>query len=115
MLIFVSKIQSFIICSLRFYLTGGILFNYFSGLLFNYIIQIIFYTIIVLASLAIIVPSIALAVRRLHDINKSGWFYLVVLIPFVGSLIFLYFMIVEGDKTDNQYGPDPKAAERAQA
>ena len=40
MLIFVSKIQSFIIIALRFYLTGGILFNYFSGLLFNYIIQI---------------------------------------------------------------------------
>ena len=39
MLIFVSKIQSFIIIALRFYLTGGILFNYFSGLLFNYIIQ----------------------------------------------------------------------------
>lgn len=39
MLIFVSKIQSFIICSPKFYLTGGILFNYFSGLLFNYIIQ----------------------------------------------------------------------------
>ena len=39
MLIFVSKIQSFIIGSLGFYLTGGILFNYFSGLLFNYIIQ----------------------------------------------------------------------------
>jgi hypothetical protein len=39
MLIFISKIQSFIIGSLGFYLTGGILFNYFSGLLFNYIIQ----------------------------------------------------------------------------
>ena len=40
MLIFVSKIQSFIIGSLGFYLTGGILFNYFSGLLFNYIIHL---------------------------------------------------------------------------
>ena len=58
-----------------------------------------------------IVPSIAVTVRRLHDINKSGWYYCLNFIPFVGTLVLLYFCIKEGDKGDNQYGSDPKAQE----
>ena len=52
--------------------------------------------------LAILIPSIAVGVRRIHDVGKSGWF---LLIP-----IYNCFVIVkEGDKSDNQYGTDPKA------
>jgi uncharacterized membrane protein YhaH (DUF805 family) len=62
-----------------------------------------------LLALAIIIPSIACQVRRFHDQDKSGWFVLLGFIPFVGSLIVLVFMILEGTKGPNQYGPDPKA------
>ncbi len=65
----------------------------------------IVYIAIGLLCLAVIVPSIALTVRRMHDVNKSGWF---MLIPFYN----LYLEVTEGDKGDNQYGPDPKAGER---
>jgi uncharacterized membrane protein YhaH (DUF805 family) len=65
--------------------------------------------IISLLSLALIIPGLAVTVRRLHDTNKSGWFILVSLIPFVGGLYLLYLEILEGDKGPNQYGPDPKA------
>ena len=58
--------------------------------------------------LAHLVPLLALTVRRLHDTGKSGWFYLFALIPF-GSLIIFIFTVIEGDKGDNKYGPDPKA------
>ncbi len=58
--------------------------------------------------LAIIIPSIAVVVRRLHDQNKSGWYYLVSLIPFIGGIWLIVLMCTEGDSGPNQYGPDPK-------
>lgn len=58
--------------------------------------------------LGIIVPSIAVQVRRFHDQDKSGWFVLLALIPFLGGLIVLVFMCLEGTKGANRFGPDPK-------
>ncbi|MBO3097534.1 DUF805 domain-containing protein [Gelidibacter pelagius] len=60
--------------------------------------------------LAVFIPSLAVAVRRLHDINKSGWFYLVGLIPFIGGIWLIVLFATEGDKGPNQYGRDPKSA-----
>ena len=56
-----------------------------------------------LYSLAVLVPSIALIVRRLHDINKSGWYYFMVLIPIAGPFIFLYYMVTDCVEPNN-YG-----------
>jgi len=58
--------------------------------------------------LGIIIPSIAVQIRRFHDQDKSGWFVLLGLIPFVGGLIVLVFMCLEGTKGPNRFGPDPK-------
>ena len=58
--------------------------------------------------LAIIIPSIAVQVRRFHDQDKSGWFVLLALIPFVGGIAVLVFMCLEGTKGSNRFGPDPK-------
>ena len=58
--------------------------------------------------LGIIVPAIAVQVRRFHDQDKSGWFVLLSLIPFLGGLIVLVFMFLEGTKGPNRFGPDPK-------
>lgn len=62
--------------------------------------------VLVLGGLALIVPSIAISIRRLHDIGKSGWWYLLAFIPF-GSLILLIFMCLESQPGTNQYGPNP--------
>lgn len=62
-----------------------------------------------LFSLAIIIPSIAVGVRRMHDIGKSGWFLLLGLIPLIGWIILIYFYAKEGDAGPNQYGPNPKS------
>lgn len=59
--------------------------------------------------LAVIVPSIAVQVRRFHDQDKSGWFVLINLIPYIGGLIVLVFMFLEGTRGPNRFGPDPKA------
>jgi uncharacterized membrane protein YhaH (DUF805 family) len=58
--------------------------------------------------LGIIVPSIAVQVRRFHDQDKSGWFVLLALIPFIGGLAVLVFMCLEGTKGANRFGDDPK-------
>ena len=87
--------------------------------LFNFIIQII---IIILAnlitknlmflsyiySLIIFLPGLGLAIRRLHDIGKSGWYILIVLIPIVGIFILLYFYCLDSENQSNEYGESPK-------
>ncbi|MDR2709768.1 MAG: DUF805 domain-containing protein [Burkholderiales bacterium] len=55
--------------------------------------------------LAMLVPHIAVAVRRFHDQDKSGWFVLLSFIPFVGGLIVLVFMLLPGTPGDNRFGP----------
>ncbi len=62
----------------------------------------------ILYCLAIIVPSLAASVRRLHDIGKSGAWIFISLIPFIGSIWLLILLAKEGVRGDNQYGPDPK-------
>ena len=61
--------------------------------------------------LGIIVPSIAVQVRRFHDQDKSGWFVLLALVPILGGLAVLIFMCLEGTKGPNRFGPDPKQAD----
>jgi len=56
-------------------------------------------------ALAVIVPSIAAGIRRLHDTGKSGWFLLISLIPFVGGIILLVLFAQKGQPGENQYGP----------
>ena len=60
-----------------------------------------------LYSLAILIPGIAVTVRRLHDIDKSGWWYLIGLVPCIGSIVLLVFTCLAGTPGDNKYGPDP--------
>ena len=55
------------------------------------------------------IPSLAVVVRRLHDVGKSGWFYFIFLIPIIGVLWLLVLYCTEGQKQDNKWGPDPKA------
>ena len=57
--------------------------------------------------LGLIVPGIAVAVRRLHDTNRSGWWLLLCFVPFVGSIVILVFMCLEGTKGANKYGDEP--------
>ena len=61
-----------------------------------------------LVSLALLPAGWGVAVRRMHDIGKSGWALLVSLIPIVGTFVVLYWACKDSDKTENQYGPSPK-------
>ena len=63
-----------------------------------------------LFSLAIFLPGLGVLIRRLHDLDKSGWSWLIALIPLVGVILLIVWLATEGTRGVNKYGPDPKAA-----
>lgn len=69
------------------------------------------FTIVMLWGLVTFIPNLAVAVRRLHDTDRSGWTILLGLIPLIGGIILLVFFLIEGTRGPNRFGPDPKAAE----
>ncbi|HET53630.1 MAG TPA: DUF805 domain-containing protein [Ignavibacteria bacterium] len=58
--------------------------------------------------LAMLIPGLAVAVRRLHDVGKSGWMILIALIPLVGAIWLLVLMVTDSNPGENQYGQNPK-------
>ncbi len=88
-----------------------VLINMFIAVLLV-LIDITYQTMVLyyLYTIAIIIPSIAVCVRRLHDTGKSGVYILVSFIPLVGSIIMLILLATEGDHGSNKYGPDPKGS-----
>ena len=70
-------------------------------------VNIIAFLALLVLGLGLIVPGIAVAVRRLHDTNRSGWWLLLCFVPFVGSIVILVFMCLEGTKGANKYGDEP--------
>jgi uncharacterized membrane protein YhaH (DUF805 family) len=58
--------------------------------------------------LAIIIPGLAVSIRRLHDTNRTGWWIFLALIPFVGAIVLLVFFATDSDPATNEYGPNPE-------
>jgi len=64
-----------------------------------------------LYTLIVLVPTLAVAVRRLHDVGKSGWFYFIVLIPLIGAIWLLVLFCSDSEYGPNKYGENPKQIE----
>ena len=64
-------------------------------------------------NVALICPSLAVSVRRLHDTNRRGWWLLMYLIPFIGAIWLIVLFCFKGTEGENQFGPDPLAPENA--
>ncbi len=63
--------------------------------------------------LAVLLPGLAVSVRRLHDTGRSGWWLLIGFVPLIGAIVLLVFMVQDSQQSENQYGPNPKLAEAA--
>ncbi|WP_297070652.1 DUF805 domain-containing protein [uncultured Duncaniella sp.] len=63
-------------------------------------------------SLALLLPSLGLAVRRLHDTGRSGWWIFINLIPFLGTLVYLYFVVQPSQPVPNQWGGVPNLVQQ---
>ncbi len=59
-------------------------------------------------ALAVIIPTWAVTVRRLHDVGKSGWWIFISLVPLIGGFWLLYLEVSDSQPGENQYGPNPK-------
>jgi uncharacterized membrane protein YhaH (DUF805 family) len=64
--------------------------------------------VVLVYHLVLMVPSLAVGVRRLHDTDRSGWWMLLALIPLIGGIVLLVFMCLEGTRGPNRFGADPK-------
>ena len=67
------------------------------------------YVLSSLNSLAVLLPSLGVAITRLHDTGRTGWWIFIGLIPLIGAIILLVFFITDSQPETNQYGPSPKA------
>ena len=85
------------------------LFNFLAGVALG-IVDVVLGTgaLSGLYNLAIIIPSLAVGARRLHDTDRSGWWQLIALIPLIGAIILLVFFCLDSKPGENRFGPNPK-------
>lgn len=60
-----------------------------------------------LTNLILLIPNLAVAVRRLHDVDRSGWWLLIILVPILGVIVLIYWFVTRGTVGPNTYGADP--------
>ncbi|MHB2022464.1 MAG: DUF805 domain-containing protein [Mycobacteriales bacterium] len=89
------------------YWTLAVFLGYFLAIVLTSIARP-FLLLALLYYLGIIIPSLAVAVRRLHDTGRSGWFLLLGLVPLFGSIVLLVFTVMDSTPGANRYGPNPK-------
>ena len=88
------------------------LFNILAGILIS-VLDVVLGTGAMLNgaySLAAFLPSLAVSIRRLHDTDRSGWWYLLAFLPIVGWIVLLVFDCLDSTPGDNRFGPNPKGA-----
>jgi uncharacterized membrane protein YhaH (DUF805 family) len=61
-------------------------------------------------ALGLLIPSLSVSVRRLHDTDRSGWWLLIGLIPLIGAIVLIVFFVQDSGEGTNRFGPNPKAA-----
>ena len=98
----------FVLLSIGIYIVASIL-DRIAGM--NGMIAGTYGPITALVALGLLVPSLAVSIRRLHDSDRSGWWLLLGLVPMVGEIIVLVFMVLEGTRGANRFGADPKGGE----
>jgi uncharacterized membrane protein YhaH (DUF805 family) len=107
---FVSAVEKFADFSGRATRTA-----YWMFILINFIIQIVlslfgFEIISGIISLLLLIPSISIGARRLHDTGRTGWWQLIYLVPLIGLIVMIVFL-VQDSHDDNEYGPNPKVSQ----
>jgi uncharacterized membrane protein YhaH (DUF805 family) len=81
-----------------------LVFGLIDHLMGNFVVEAGYGPLSAIYTLAAITPGVAVSVRRLHDTERSGWWFMITIIPVIGMLVFLYWAIQESDPDPNQYG-----------
>ena len=87
--------------------------EYWMFILFNIIIAFVLEFAVpgivsTLYTVAVLIPGLAVSVRRLHDTDRSGWWFFIALVPLIGAIVLLVFLAQDSKLDENQYGPNPK-------
>ena len=82
--------------------------SYVAGFIGGLISPTAYYVLAILVMLGLLLPGLGVAVRRMHDIGKSGWWLLIGLIPIVGAIILIVWCCQDSQPQENEYGPSPK-------
>jgi len=96
-------LTNFIVVMLLFIISGFLSFLHYS---LGIVGMILYFLYLALT----IVPSLAVIVRRLHDVGKSGWYYFIAFIPFIGFIWLLVLLVTDSEYGTNAWGPNPKTA-----
>ena len=91
-----------------FNIIAGIIIGVISGVLVSVTNVAAFAFLGTIYNLAVLIPGLAVLFRRLHDTGRSGWWWLIGLIPFVGWIVLIVFCCLDSQPGENQYGPNPK-------
>jgi uncharacterized membrane protein YhaH (DUF805 family) len=94
-----------------FYIIAYIVLSVMDGFLGFYDAEVGIGMLSSIFALGTLIPSLAIAARRLHDINKSGWWQLILFIPILGALVLLFFLVSKGTDGENRFGSDPLASD----
>ncbi len=92
-----------VIIGVIFYVLSAVSLASGSGVFYGIVTFLMF-----VVNLALLIPSLAVLCRRLHDTGRSGLWILIALVPIIGSIVLLVFSLLNGDHGDNKYGADPK-------
>jgi uncharacterized membrane protein YhaH (DUF805 family) len=97
-------------------IVAGVVIGTIEGIIgINTMVGGIYGPLTTLLALGTLVPGIAVGIRRLHDTDRSGWWLLLALIPFIGALVLLFFFVSDGTRGPNRFGADPKDPGQAEA
>jgi uncharacterized membrane protein YhaH (DUF805 family) len=107
-----AEYWQFFVLTLAISILGQVLIEMFKGVP---LLGFVFALALVVVCLGLIVPSLAVGFRRLHDIDKSAWWLLIGLIPLIGVIVLLVFFVLPGTPGPNRFGPDPKGGEAPDA
>ena len=91
-----------------FNIIAGIIVGVISGVLVSVTNVAAFAFLGTIYNLAVLIPGFAVFVRRMHDIGKSGWWWLISFIPLIGIIVLIVFCCLDSQPGENQYGPNPK-------
>jgi len=91
-----------------FYILFSLLVGFIDGMIGTFDPATGIGTLGIIYALALLVPSIAVTVRRLHDTDRSGWWILISLVPLLGAIVLIVFMVLDSTPGQNRFGPNPK-------
>lgn len=91
---------------INFFIRAGLLIFAITKVNDDYFMDVMI--LFIIFNVVVLLPSLTVSIRRLHDIGKSGWYFLIAFIPFIGAIWVFFYYITDSEVGENTYGDNPK-------